>query len=123
MELGTSGKLLLGEAVGVRGGDLTIFTRALFDCKTTPFYSIKEYLILDRIDYLLYDIILLLLSSRSRHCWRMASTASSTPSDPAPFSSTRIQLSPRSHLATSSSVFLSLSSPLSAATPLFFLPT
>ena len=63
------------------------------------------------------------LSSRSRHCWRMASTASSTPSAPAPFSSTHSQLSPRSHLATSSLVFLSLSSPLLDATPLFFLPT
>ena len=56
-ELGKSGKLLLGVAVGIRGGDPKIFATMLLDCKKTLFSSIKVHLILDRIDYLLHYIV------------------------------------------------------------------
>ena len=53
---GTSGKLLLGVAVGVGWGLLKIFASTPLDFKKTPFLSTKLYLILDRIRYLLFDI-------------------------------------------------------------------
>ena len=56
-ELGTSDKLLFGVQVGVRGAAPKIITSMPLDCKKAPFLSIKVYLFLDRIGYLLYDII------------------------------------------------------------------
>ena len=56
-EKGASGKLLLGGEVRSEAEPLITFTSVLLDCKKNPFLSIKVRPSLDRIGYLLNNII------------------------------------------------------------------
>ena len=53
----TSNKRLVCVAVGAKGKPLTNLINTPLDCKKTPISNIKMHLILDRIGYLLFDVI------------------------------------------------------------------